>query len=199
MSGTLPTTPGFVSRNLVSVPTVLVSFSQSRIRQVRDLGAHIWEFGAVYPPMKRATIMPIYTFLLRQRGAYGSFQMTIPDMRTPRGVGTGTPLVDGAHTGGTSIATKGWTIATQNIIMEGDLIKFAGHNKVYMVTDDFNSDGSGNQTLTIEPPLVSALSDEESITVVDVPFTVMLKENSLRFDADHRNLYSLSFDVREAL
>lgn len=54
----------------------------------------------------------------------------------------------------------------------GDFIKFASHAKVYMLTADVTTDGSGEATLAIEPALYSAVANNEALTVSSVPFTV---------------------------
>lgn len=81
----------------------------------------------------------------------------------------GTPLVATAPANGdTSIATKGWTAAAASRLNKGDIITFAGVNKVnpvskadtgqlmqFVVTSDFSSDGSGNGTVNISPAFIT--------------------------------------------
>ena len=47
--------------------------------------------------------------------------------------------------------------ATTAVLKAGDLIKFNGHSKVYMVQSDIDSDGSGAATVSIEPSLLLLL------------------------------------------
>ena len=63
----------------------------------------------------------------------------------------------------------------------GDYIKFASHNKVYMVVADVTADGSNEATLTIEPPLITALADDSAVTYDNVPFTVHLTSDIQEF------------------
>ena len=85
----------------------------------------------------------------------------------------------------------------------GDFIKFASHNKVYMVVSDVTS-SSNAATVTIEPPLTTALADNSVITYDNVPFTVHLTNDVQEFgavgaDKDGNLLYQFELDVEEAL
>ena len=84
----------------------------------------------------------------------------------------------------------------------GDFIKFS-HSKVYMVVEDVTS-SSNAATVTIEPPLTTALSDNESVTYDDVAFTVHLKSDVQEFpsnsiDQDGNILFTYEFDVVESI
>ena len=82
----------------------------------------------------------------------------------------GTPLVDGVPTSGaTTLAVKGWTATITDVVKEGDIFTIAGVNAVntitgedlgflrqFVVTADASSDGSGNTTLSIDPPIISS-------------------------------------------
>ena len=85
----------------------------------------------------------------------------------------------------------------------GDFIKFASHTKVYMVVSDVTS-SSGGATVTIEPPLLIALTDDSVVTYDNVPFTVYLTSDIQEFgvngaDKDGTLYYEYQFDVEEAL
>jgi hypothetical protein len=81
----------------------------------------------------------------------------------------GTPLVNGANQSGASIVTDAWTAAAALRVKVGDVITFTGVNGVnpqnrqstgvlaqFVVTADCYSDGSGNLTLQLDPPLVAS-------------------------------------------
>ena len=85
--------------------------------------------------------------------------------------------------------------------MAGDLIKFASHNKVYMVVADNSDITSG--TLTIEPPLRETISGS-AITFDSVPITVRLTNDVQEFqsnisDVNGELLFNYELDVVEAL
>jgi hypothetical protein len=98
--------------------------------------------------------------------------------KTLFGVGTGTPLVNGATQTGSTIVTDGWTISTL-VLKKGDLITFNAITPVYDVTADGTSDGSGNLTISINPPIFAGGSPAENapITVTSsVVWTVKIVE-----------------------
>ena len=85
----------------------------------------------------------------------------------------------------------------------GDFIKFASHNKVYMVVSDVTS-SSNAATVTIEPPLTTALSNDEQVNYDSLTFTVHLNSDVQEFptntiDKDNNILISYEFDVIESL
>jgi len=162
---------------ITSLTPTLVSTAHSLKRQVRSRGGQRWLIEGAYPVMTRSEFAPIYAFSVAQRGQYETFTFVLPGLDTPQGGIPGTPLVDGADQTGRSIDTKGWTADQSNVLKAGDFIKFAGHNKVYMVTADAGSDASGLSTLTIEPALVSSPADEAALTVDDIPFTVAFAQD----------------------
>ena len=57
-------------------------------------------------------------------------------------------------------------------LLAGDLIKFSGHSKVYMVTADVNLDGSTKDTISFTPRLIRHVNGD-TITYSNVPFTVV--------------------------
>lgn len=84
----------------------------------------------------------------------------------------GTPLSNGTQTEGASVlVSKGWTAAAASRLKAGDVFTITGINKVnpitkadmgvpqqFVVTADFSSDGSGNGSISISPPLYSSAS-----------------------------------------
>ena len=78
----------------------------------------------------------------------------------------GTPLVSGANQTGSSLVTKGWTAAAAKRLSKGDVFTLAsvyavnpqnlqstGALRQFVATADFSSDGSGNGSVQISPPI----------------------------------------------
>lgn len=199
MSGTFPTSPVPADIKVSSFTPTLVSETQSMKRQVRRRGGQRWAFEVNYPPMTRAEFAPVYAFCIAQRGQYETFTFVPPVVSDPQGTATGTPVVNGAQSAGdNTIVTDGWSNSI-TALKAGDFLKFSGHNKVYMVTEDATSDGSGNATLTIEPPLIADVSDNEALTVGDVPFTVSLVNDTQEFSAGPPNIYEFNLQLIEII
>lgn len=75
---------------------------------------------------------------------------------------------------------------TTGAILAGELIKFAGHDKVYEVQEDVDTNGTGGGTMKITPNLFSDVSNLETIN--KAVFTLRLsKDNvSLSLSANNR-------------
>jgi hypothetical protein len=68
-----------------------------------------------------------------------------------------------------------------------------------MVVEDATGDSSNDATITIEPPLRSALTDTESVTYDGVQFTVRLTSDIQEFNTGDLDLYRYEIDFIEAL
>lgn len=171
MSGTFPTTPAPSAMSLRSIQPSLVSVSHSLKRQTRSRGGQRWGFALQYRNRTRAQMAELISFAIAQQGQYGTFTYVPTTLGNPQATVTGTPLCAGATASGRSVTTDGWAISS-TVMLAGDFIKFAGHAKVYMLTADVTTNGSGEATLAIEPALYSDVANNEALTVSSVPFTV---------------------------
>jgi len=142
--------------------------------------------------------MPIYGFLASQEGRFGSFKYVVPELTTPRGAGTGAPIVAGASESGRVIATSGWANTTI-VLKVGDILRFLGHTKVYMVTADVTSDATGLASITLNTPVQKALANGEQVVIHDVEFTVELMDDNESYDLAGPGHYSTSVNMREIL
>ena len=198
MSGTFPSSPAFQSLNIQSIQPTFISRAISGRRQARQIGGQFWKMTATFPPMTRAEFAPIYAFIIAQRGRYESFTLVPPVVGNPQGSAGGTPLVNGGSQTGRSLVTDGWTVSTA-IFKAGDYLKLAGNDKVYMITADVSSDGSGNATISIEPALVSSPADNAVVTYTSVPFTVALASGIQEFATGTSGLYEFEAEFEEVL
>ena len=198
MSGTFPSTPAPSSIEVQSVEPTLVSVANNLRRQVRSRGGQRWLFKVIFPPLSRADLASIYAFSVSQKGQYETFTWVPTTIGTTRGSTSESPVVDGALAAGvTSASVDGLTASTSNILRSGDFIKFAGHSKVYMVTADMTSDGSGDATLSFSPELESAVGDDETITTSSVPFKVAFASDNRQFNTDASGYFSYEIDLVE--
>jgi hypothetical protein len=191
MSGTYPSTPVFSSVGFTSEYFNLSSQTISGRMQVRNIGGQRFRFTASYPPMSRAEFAPVNAFIMSQRGMAETFTIVLPEVSTKGGTATGTLSANAnAAIGATSVAVTG----ISGTLKAGDVIKFANHSKVYMVT----ADRSGAGTMTFFPGLVSAVVNTEQITYTNVPFTVRLANDVQEFSIGTDLYYSYEVDMIEA-
>ena len=202
MSGTLPDTR-FEAINLQSNQKTLFSETDSGKSFRRQIQGQRFSFTVSYPPMKRSDFAPIMAFIMKQRNRKEDFTITMPSYLNAQGNETGTLLVNGSHSASdTTIAIDGFAGDGAGRLKAGDLLKFA-HDKVYMVVEDVTS-SSNSATVTIEPPLRTALADNSGVTYDSVPFKVHLTSDVQEFqtnenDADGNLLFTYEFDVIESL
>ena len=202
MSGALPNN-GFEAINIKSTQRTQFSRTASGKTFRRQIDGQRWSFTCSYPNIGRSDFAAVQAFLIKQRSRLEDFTVTFPSFLNAQGNETGTVLVNGVHAVcDTTIAMDAFAADGAGRFKAGDFIKFA-HSKVYMVVEDVTS-SSNAATVTIEPPLTTALSDNESVTYDDVAFTVHLKSDVQEFpsnsiDQDGNILFTYEFDVVESI
>ena len=199
MSGAFPTSPISNGINIKSNQTTIVSTAINGRRQARQLQNQRWSMTVSFPPMTRASFSPIFAFITAQRGRKESFTYTPPIIDDALGTETGSILVNGVHAvGDTTIAMDAFAGDGDGRFKAGDFLKFASHDKVYMVVSDVTS-SSNAATVTIEPPLTTALADDSAVTYDSVPFTVALKNDVQEFVIGQDALYRYELDFIEVI
>lgn len=151
-----------------------------------------------WPPMRRAQFAPIFAFAVAQRGQFGSFTITAPGFENPAGAWSGVPVVDGASQAGRTINIKGAAANTPLVAKAGDFVRFAGSNKVHMVTADADADGTGRFALSIEPALYATPVDGASVVFSYVPFTVAFSGDVRETSVAPGGVYTFAADFIEA-
>lgn len=180
---------GGVSPTDVSTPHSLKQIRRSR-------GAHRWHLKLTYGPCTKDEWNPIAAFLDEQLGQFGKFTIVVPGKELPRGGVGGATLVDGSQVAGAlSVNLKGLPNTIAGVFKAGDIIKFAGHLKVYEITRDANSNGVGKATVFINCPLLTGPADGEAVTWSNVPMNVALVSDTL--DRDYGGgLVNQGFEVQ---
>jgi hypothetical protein len=81
----------------------------------------------------------------------------------------------------------------------GDVIRFPSHNKVYMLTADATTDGTGDVAVSITPNLIEAVNDDGSstVTVDDVPFRMTLARDIQEYKYATDGTVSYEIDIIE--
>lgn len=185
-----PTTPAFNAINLKSNDPTLYSEAVNGRMQSRKIGGQKWMFTASYATMTRSEFQPVFAFVTAQRGRHGVFTVIPTGISTTNGSGSGTVTTSAASKGAVSVSVTGLT----GDLKAGDVVKFAGHDKVYMLT----ADRTGNGAIAITPPLVEAVGAEQLI-YSDVPFTVRLSNDMQSYKVGSGMFYNFEVDFIEAL
>ncbi|MDV2503077.1 MAG: hypothetical protein RX318_03910 [bacterium] len=198
----LPASPGVRAVALSARRVVAMTASPTTgQQQVQAHPGQWWSAQVALPPMVRADAEAWLSFLLKLDGRFGTFLLGDPAAPTPRGVATGTPLVNGASQAGNQLVTDGWTVSTTGILKAGDYIQLGTgtSTRLHKVLDDANSDGGGNATLTIWPNLRTSPADDDPITVSNAKGTFRLAQNEMPWEVDEALIYSVAFEAVEAI
>lgn len=200
MSGALPVTRNPAQITVTSWSPTLISRAQSLKTQRRRRGAAIqrWRLHFQYGTMEKTDYLDLWAFLNAQRGQWDTFTAMLPSGISPRGLLGGTPLVNGALAAGvSSAAIDGLSNNITGWGKRGDFFKFAGHSKVYQLTADADSNGSGQATLAFQPALAAAAADNEAVSFSAVPFTLILASDESDLALQPPTQGTLAFDAIE--
>jgi hypothetical protein len=168
----------------------------------------LWGGTLEFAPDTQSQYKNIKAFLAKARGPLNEFNVVIPGVSEFNGTLKGTPTptftVNGnISAGATTISVNATTVGAINGTRwePGMVIRFASHTKVYMVT---NTNGvlwtsNGNQNVTIEPPLVSAITTASTITYEAVPFTVIATNDLQEYSYTNNGLVGYRLDIQEVI
>jgi hypothetical protein len=206
MAGAFPiSTSKFDTLGIKSIQNTIISKSVSGKKLARQIDNQRFAFTVRIVTGTRSDVYgELMAFIMKQRSGKENFTIIPPEIEDARGNESGTVLVNGVHAvGDTTIAMDGHNNDGTHKFRAGDFVKFASHNKIYMVVADVTS-SSNASTVTIEPPLLTALADDSVVTYDNVPFTVHLTNDIQEFGVvgtanDGALLYQYEFDVEETL
>ena len=198
---TLPTATGIQTQRFALTRIVGVSQSPfTRQEQVIQHQGEYWSATVQLPPMLKNNASQWLAFLLQLRGRRGTFKLGDQDRKTIQGVATGTIRVNGASQTGNQVALDGFAVSTNNVFKAGDYIQINSY--LYMVTEDVNSNGSGEADVKIEPSLRSGLetiADNDTVIYTNTTTLMRLDSNEVAWDTDQVSKYGISFACSESL
>ena len=203
MSGTFPLQTGFTTTNFSSQTTSRVSVSVSGKTQRIKTDAQFFSFKLKSPKMTRLLVDADFSFIAAQDGQVESFTIVPPVISSTKGTASGTVTVVNATSttplmslaaGSKNVGVSGGT----GTLKKGDMIKFSNHDKVYMLTEDVNLDGSTVDQLSFYPPLTTALTGGgQTITYNSVPFKVYLNSDTATFSTSADGLHQYEISLNE--
>ena len=200
MAGQFPTSPTPQNASIGSEQNTIVSVTTSGRVQTRQIDGQKFTLTLSYPPMTRQNFAPIKAFIMKQRARLNTFTIIPPVISNAQGVASGTISVDGSVSAGATTCTiDGMTVSTNGILKAGDYFRFSGADKVYMAVEDLDADGTGSGTLTFEPPLRTAVTDDTALVYDNVDFTVRLRNDVQEYSFVTNNLYKYEIDLIENL
>lgn len=160
-------------------------------------------FGTVtFKKVTFAQAASIRAFLADLQGQYGTFLYGDPDYlaRGASGIYSGTPVVNGAGQTGNTLNIDGATNSITGWAKAGDYFQIGSGTsaRLYMITQDANSNGSGEVVLTFQPALRSSPSDGATITFTGAKGLMRLAENTSSWDSDMSSINDITLSFHEA-
>jgi hypothetical protein len=191
---TFPSTPkpNGMSWRLVMPAQTNVSEWTGR-RQTIASGRGWWECQLSLPPIVGTTNVNAWrAFIAKSRGKANDFQ--IPVDPTAQSSAVATPLVNGASQTGRTLNSDGWPVSS-TVLVAGQFVTI--NNQLLQLTENVTSNGSGVATLTFEPPIRTAPSDNTAIEFKN-PFCLMYMVEEPTLSVENGYVYSLSLNLRES-
>ena len=196
----MPSRPGFSSRRWGVVANTQVFISPiSKAIQTNALTGDRWSGSYQLPPIKDESIKAEWeTFFAKLSGRSGRFYVTPPFRSTPRGAGSGTPVVNGASQTGTSLVLSvPDALNVNNWLMKGDYIELPGTSQLCVVLENANTNGSGAVTLSIAPALRASPTNGGAVRVQSPRALCMLVDDESVWDVSKFGLFEFSFSFFE--
>lgn len=105
------------------------------------------------------------------------------------------PFVAGASQTGASLDVDGASPDEAGYLLEGDYIQLGtgASARLYMVTDDVDTDGSGAATINVWPAITVAPADNAGVIVANTVGAFRLASNVSTWSADEAAVYGISF------
>ena len=205
---TLPATPRYRSARFGLQSNTLTHVSAlDRTAQTLEFpGAH-WMAEFALPAMHAdgAEAEAWAAKLTELSGEAGRFYAGDPWRLVPRGsaaVTPGTPLVNGAAQAGKTLVIDGADPSAAGYLLAGDYAAVdlpSGGRSLHKMTAAVTTDGSGNATLTIMPPLRESPAD--GATILLAPATCVMKlidDGQARWQVDEAGFYTIAFAAVES-
>ena len=136
---------------------------------------HKWVIDFTTPPLNHELARELGAFLDSLDGRYETFTLPCP-LRFMGGTDTFQTSALGS-TGDNSIIVSGLPTSTVDALKAGDYVKFDGHDKVYKIIQNADSDTSGLATMYVHPRLQSIVPP--STTVSEAVFSLRMRKDDL--------------------
>lgn len=164
--------------------------------QTLELPAPRWIVSFSLENIQEDDAAVMQAWFAQMRGQSGRFYLHNMARQRPRGVATGTPLVNGASQTGVTLATDGWTPSQTGILKAGDF--FGVNGELKMCVADCDSNGSGQATITFEPPLRASPADNAAITTTRPTATFKLDDDTSKWRTRAPLLTTFNITATEA-
>ena len=167
--------------------------SLNAFQQYSVLPGSRWAASFTWTNRKGAEARKLQGQLSALLGPVNTFKIAIPVSLI--GTASGTGLVNGASQTGSEIITDDWDVGQPLLLAAGDWIEI--DQAVYMVTADTASDGTGNATIPISPPIRRSPPDGASVVTSPSFYMRATKSDAANFGFTGAQVFATSLDGLE--
>ncbi|MCX7208191.1 MAG: hypothetical protein NT086_19850 [Proteobacteria bacterium] len=186
--------------NMGSQSTTLVSKSHSGKRQARKVGTTLLTFDVSWTRLDRAQMGELWGFVQAQSGQYGVFWFS-PALylhsSNPAAPDTAEVAANAAARQKTVALTK--LPANKTLLNTGDLIRFQGHAKTYVLAAPLVSDANGTGALTLAFDLIASVDSGSMVYCRSIAVQVSLVDDSIALNQSPPFWHDLSLKLIETI
>lgn len=170
-------------------------------RQAFEWDGQMWMFSYTVPACSNVVADEWIAFADLLHGQFGTFLLGNAARPLPKGIGGGSPLVNGAGQAGYALNVKNAPHSVTQWLKKGDHFQYGtgATARLHRMTADANTDSSGNVTLQFVPKLRYSPADSSAIVINNPVGNFTLSSNTVTHSVDTDGYYHLSFDAQEAL
>ena len=165
--------------------------------QVLNHPGRRWEADVSLRPRRHADARLWLSWLAKLDGQLNTFTMGDPLGCAPQGEAGGTPRVNGGSQTGSSLIIDGATTSQTDWLKAGDYIQIFedADARLYMVTDDVDTDGPGNAPLNIRPPLFEPPTNKRLVITSNTVGAFRLAGNVSTWNVNEAAIYGIQFSA----
>lgn len=178
------------------------SESKSLIGHSRAIPASRFESTFKTVPLNPIKARELWGFINGLCGQLIPFSVVLPTYSNSLGNIVNNPKSkNNMSAGGKNFTVSNLPANVANLMIAGDVMKLAGHNKVYTLTKTLSSNSLGDAIIEFEPRLQQAIVANELVIVKQVPFSFRLRSEKsvISKKITDQGYVSFSFDCIEAL
>lgn len=185
----MPINPAFKASSFyLQTNTQIFESPINRATQRLELQGQRWVASFTLPKMTRSQAAEWIAFFMQLKGRTGTFYASDPDWQTNIGLWSGIPLVKGAGQTGNTLLIDGCTASQTNWARAGDY--FTVNSELKRCTASKNSNGSGEVTLTFEPPLRASPADNAVISFNPATCNMILTSDDIMdWNSNHNKIF----------
>lgn len=182
-------------------PTLMVTSLSGR-EQRAQVGSQKWQVEIQLENLSDADRKTLQGFFAEQNGMLSEFDFELPAALSDSSAGyTNQMFTDSATetAGSTSITIETVGAASTTVLKKGDLIRFDGKKKTYMVTDDVTTNASNLGTCNISPALQTDITGATEIYHTSVNLNVRLNEDQFVHDVGIEGFGTFAITLLEVI